>query len=38
LPDAAAVAVALVVDDEPELPETMPAEELPADIGSGGAQ
>jgi len=38
LPEAAAVAVALVVDDEPDLPETMPAEELPADIGSGGAQ
>ena len=37
LPEAAAVAVALVVDDEPDLPETMPAEELPADIGSGGA-
>jgi len=38
LPEAAAVAVALVVDDESDLPETMPAEELPADIGSGGAQ
>jgi hypothetical protein len=38
LPEGAVPVVAPAVEEEPDLPETMPAEELPAEIASGGAQ